>query len=95
MTLDNMLEKAWMWDQMDTSTELENWIAQNKPFNPSFPMAFGEPLGLANGFGESCQKISGECPFLDCGQIQNNYMPGTAWKYLVMVSISDLNNVSV
>ncbi len=96
--VDGQLQKAWMWDQLDVPAELKAWVSNNAPFADTidtFPSLFGEPLGIAETFGRACVTIEANCQAMDCSQMDVWRNAGTAWKYLVVQSVANLNMVNL
>lgn len=86
-----------MWDEMDVPTELNDWASQNGPFDDkdnTFPLLFGEPLGIAETFGRDCKTIEANCITMNCEDMGVWQDAGSAWEYLVVVSVTNLNMVS-
>jgi len=87
-----------MWDEMDVPTELQSWMSKNSPFDDdvnTFPETFCAPLGLGETLGRKCKIIQDSCSSIDCVDMEVWKEPGSAWEYLVVMSITNLNMVSL
>lgn len=78
---------------MDTTTQLQNWLNGVSLNNTNFPAAFGRDIDLAQTWGKYCASISSDCVTVECGSLTSPSDAGTGWKWLVVQSIANLNNL--
>jgi len=80
------------WNDVNTTTQFQNWL--NGYSGADFSEDFANPLGIGQSF-RLCGKLNAICPPPDCSSFTPPYADGTGWKYCVVLSVSNLNNVSI